>query len=55
MYFSAAAGTASDEAATGAAGEGKEVGAAKPGKGTGETSAPAAGANPQEQRAGTRE
>lgn len=55
MYFSAAAGAASDEAAAGAAGEGKEVGAAKPGKGTGETSAPAAGPNPQKQRAGTRE
>lgn len=51
----AAAGAASDEAATRAAGEGKEAGAAKPGKGTRETSTPAAGPNPQEQRACTRQ
>lgn len=55
MSFSAAARSTSDEAATGAAGEGKEAGAAKPGKGIGETSAPAAGSNPQEQGAGKRE
>lgn len=48
LYFSAAAGAASDEAAAGTAREGKKAGAAKPGKGTGETSAPAAGPNPQE-------